>query len=152
MTNFTTRFWANVNKTESCWLWMGKLQKGGYGRATLNGKQMSAHRIAYEMSGAVIPDGMDIDHICRNRACVRPDHLRTATRKENNENISGAYKNSKSGVRGVNKRGERWRVQVGHNGRLISVGTYDTIEEAEAAAIAKRLELFTHNELDQKAA
>lgn len=151
MKNFTTRFWERVEKTETCWNWTGGLIKGGYGKITYGGKQTVVHRVSYEMAGEVIPPGVDVDHICRNRVCVRPEHLRLATRKQNNENHGGAYKNSQSGVRGVTKQKNRWRAQVRHNGKLISAGSYITLEEAEAAAIAKRLELFTHNAADRAA-
>jgi hypothetical protein len=94
---------------------------------------------------------MFVDHICSNRVCVRPDHLRIVTRKENSEHLTGADKNSVSGVRGVTRQKNRWRAQVRHNGKLISVGSYINIEDAEAAVIAKRLELFTHNDSDRAA-
>lgn len=64
MANFTTRFWAKVEKTETCWNWTSTIGRDGYGKLSFNGKYALAHRIAYEMSGAVIPAGMDIDHIC----------------------------------------------------------------------------------------
>jgi len=151
MENFTTRFWARVNKTETCWEWTGSLITGGYGRITYGGKQSVAHRVSYEMSGEVIPAGMDIDHICHNRACVRPEHLRLATRKQNSENVTGAYKNSQTGIRGVTKRGNSWRAQVRHNGKLITVGTFTNSADAEAAVIALRAELFTHSDMDRAA-
>jgi hypothetical protein len=151
MENFTTRFWSQVDKTGTCWNWTGCTTRDGYGKIRYGGRAAGVHRVSYEMSGEVIPEGMDVDHICRNRVCVRPDHLRLATRKENNENHGGAYKNSQSGVRGVTRQKNRWRAQVRHNGKLISVGSYVNIEDAEAAVIAKRLELFTRNEQDRAA-
>jgi hypothetical protein len=83
---------------------------------------------------------------------VRPDHLRPATQKQNQENLSGARSDSKTGVRGVcwDKRRRKWRAQVGHNGTVIYVGNFSSIAEAEAAVIARRNELFTHNALDRK--
>lgn len=149
MTNFTTKFWSQVDKTDTCWNWTGCMIKGGYGKITYGGKQTVVHRVSYEMTGRVIPDGMFIDHICSNRACVRPDHLRPVTRKQNSEHLTGAYKNSVTGVRGVMKHGDRFRVTVRHNRKLHYVGTYDTVEEAGEAARAKRLELFTHNDDDR---
>lgn len=151
MKDITTRFWAQVDKTDTCWNWTGSFIKNGYGRIGFDRKQVMAHRYSYEMSGDVIPDGMFIDHICSNRACVRPDHLRLATRKQNSEHVTGAYKNSKTGVRGVMERNGRYRACVRHNGKLQYLGTYDTIEEADAVATAKRLELFTHNDTDRAA-
>ena len=143
--------WAKVNKTDTCWEWTGCLLKNGYGKHGVGGKQILAHRYSYEMAGDLIPEGMFVDHVCSNRKCVRPDHLRIVTRKQNSEHLTGAYKNSLTGVRGVTKRGDRYRAQVRHNGELLSLGQYSTVEEAEAVVIAKRLELFTHNDSDRAA-
>jgi hypothetical protein len=149
MTNVTMKFWAQVEKTETCWNWTGSRTNNGYGRYGFGYKQVAAHRYSYEMAGEVIPEGMFIDHTCSNRLCVRPDHLRLATRKQNSEHLTGAYKNSKTGVRGVMERNGRYRACIRHNGKLKYLGTYDTIEEADAVATAARLELFTHNDRDR---
>jgi hypothetical protein len=151
MENFTTRFWSKVDKTEACWNWTGHLIKNGYGRIVREGKQTVAHRASYEHFVSPIPAGMDIDHICHNRACVNPEHLRPVTRKQNCENLTGAYRNSKSGVRGVTQRKNRWRATVSHHGKVIYLGTYDTVEDANEVATAKRLELFTHSDMDRVA-
>lgn len=152
MTNFTTRFWNRVDKTETCWNWTGSKGRGGYGWAKVCGKQQAAHRISYELCVGVIPEGHDIDHMCHNRLCVNPEHLRPATRKENNENHNGPYKNSQSGVRGVTRQKNRWRAQVRHNGKLYSIGSFVNLEDAEAAVIAARLELHTRNDNDRREA
>lgn len=80
---------ANVNKTESCWLWSAQIDKGtGYGKVGMprpdgTWRMKWAHRVSYELHVAPIPDGLTIDHKCRVRACVNPDHLEPVTRKEN---------------------------------------------------------------------
>jgi hypothetical protein len=61
-----------------CWLWTGSISSGGYGRHWSNGFKY-AHRISWEMSKGLIPGGMTIDHLCRNRACVNPDHMEVVT-------------------------------------------------------------------------
>lgn len=73
------RFWPKVDKGESCWSWTGHRNRDGYG--TYGGRL--AHRIAYERSVGPIPSGMTIDHLCRNHACVRPEHLRILSPHEN---------------------------------------------------------------------
>lgn len=79
------RFWANVDKGTSgdCWSWTGADNGSGYGRLWVNGVRIYAHRYAYELLVAPISDGLHIDHLCRNRRCVNPDHLEPVTRKEN---------------------------------------------------------------------
>ena len=76
------RFWYRVNKTETCWLWLGKTNQG-YGRVTAKGKYVGAHRFAYELLVGQIPKDMVIDHLCRVRICVNPAHLRTVTNIQN---------------------------------------------------------------------
>lgn len=74
--NSENRFWQQVDKTESCWLWTGSLTHNGYGRMGFRGKVHRAHRLAYELLiGGAIPDGLTLDHLCRERRCVNPAHL-----------------------------------------------------------------------------
>lgn len=159
------RFWAKVDKTETCWLWNGQVTTNGYGAYSFTEylatrikqgerREVRAHRYAWEKEHGPIPEGAEIDHICHNRLCVRPSHLRPTTRKQNGENRSGATARSKSGVRGVSqiRSSGRWRAVVGHNGKSIHVGNFGSLEEAEAAVIAKRNELHTHNDMDRKPA
>lgn len=152
------RFWSKVDTSagpDGCWLWLAAKNHAGYGTFRLDGRQRPAHRIAYELtSGECVSAVFEMDHICHSPSCVNPRHLRPTTRKQNSENRRGARRDSKSGIRGVsrNKTTGRWRVRVYHHGRPIDVGHFDTIAEAEAAAIATRCKLHTHNELDKQAA
>jgi len=80
------RFWAQVDQTASdCWEWVGVRMgsRAGYGQFSVNGKLWRAHRWAYQRFVAPIPDGMALDHLCRNKCCVNPDHLEPVTPSEN---------------------------------------------------------------------
>jgi hypothetical protein len=77
------RFWERVEKTDTCWLWTGGLDKDGYGWTYPNGKTRRAHAVAYELVVGPVPDGLQLDHLCRVRHCVNPDHLEPVTRREN---------------------------------------------------------------------
>lgn len=159
------RFWAKVDKTETCWLWTGSQTPKGYGvhtlreypdsriKAGVKTREIRAHRYSWELTNEPIPEGMEIDHICHVTLCVRPTHLRLTTRKQNNENRAGANSNSTSGVRGVRwvAAKNRWRASVGHDGKYIHVGYFRDLDEAAAAVIAKRNELHTHNDIDRRA-
>ncbi|MBN9210756.1 MAG: hypothetical protein BGO45_10805 [Microbacterium sp. 71-36] len=75
------RFWARVVKAD-CWEWTGSLRTG-YGLFRLDGRNVQTHRWAYEEQVGPIPDGFQIDHLCRNTRCVNPDHLEPVTQAEN---------------------------------------------------------------------
>lgn len=79
------RFWRRVTPTGFCWLWDGFIMPNGYGQFPLvtPKRHVYAHRWAYEALVAPIPEGMVIDHLCRVRACVNPDHLVPCTQAEN---------------------------------------------------------------------
>jgi len=74
------RFWTKVHFTGGCWEWTGAKLSNGYG---VFGKMGLAHRYAYEFCIGPIPDGLQLDHLCRVRHCVKPDHLEPVTCREN---------------------------------------------------------------------
>lgn len=77
------RFMKYVKQSRSCWEWYGNKIHIGYGVFGLNYRHMLAHRVSYELFREKIPNGLVIDHLCRNRCCVNPDHLEVVTQQEN---------------------------------------------------------------------
>ena len=147
------RFLSKVEKTETCWLWTKSKNQYGYGTFGVGQDSWLAHRYSWTQLVGPIPEGLHLDHICHAHNCVNPEHLRTVTNKQNHENLKGALSRSKTGILGVSwdTSKQKWRAVVGHNYKQVHVGRFDSIEEAEAAVIAKRNELFTHNNLDRAA-
>ena len=120
----------------SCVIWTGATSRGGYGQLWSGGRIVPAHRYAYEREHGPVPDGMVIDHTCWERSCVNPEHLRLATRSQNNAYLSGARKGRKNSLpRGVyfDRRRGSYYAQVKINGRTINAGTFPTIERANIA-------------------
>lgn len=77
------RFWAKVHQEGDCWVWTAA-KASGYGRFNTGGNRLVlAHRYAYEGMVTAVPEGLDLDHLCRNRACVNPYHLDPVTRSVN---------------------------------------------------------------------
>ena len=73
----------NINPVTGCWVWTGAIQSNGYGRLWDGKSSRYAHRVIYELFNGPIEEGLDIDHLCRNRSCVNPLHLDPVTRSEN---------------------------------------------------------------------
>jgi len=75
----------NTKDINGCWVWSGYTKgKDGYGRISVLGKKILAHRASYEFfNDTKIPDGLEVDHLCRNRKCVNPKHLELVTHSEN---------------------------------------------------------------------
>lgn len=86
-TTIEERFWEKVEVTGFCWNWTGTLSSG-YGRFTIaprpEQKAIGAHRFAYMLLVGPIPQGLHLDHLCRNTRCVNPDHLEPVTPRVNN--------------------------------------------------------------------
>ena len=77
------RFMSKVDRTGDCWLWLAAKDGAGYGFATVGKQRQKAHRAAYELLIGPIPEGLQLDHLCRNPPCVNPAHLEPVTGREN---------------------------------------------------------------------
>lgn len=127
-----------------CIVYTGHRTTKGYGAISVNYDTIPAHRFAWEVEKGPIPDGMQIDHICHNKACVNVDHLRVTTAQQNKSNHNGANRNNKStGIRNVQRvKGGRFAVSIRREGKLHYFGRYDTISEAAEVADRERARLF----------
>lgn len=145
------RFDCKVTKSDGCWIWHATLSPAGYGQFYYKNKLHMAHRVSWELANGPIPDGMFLDHICHTPACVRVDHLRLATPKQNAEYLSGAHKDNQSGgVRGVcwHAASGKWMARTHHYGKSFYLGLFEDVADAEAAVKAKRAEVFTFPEYE----
>lgn len=87
---------VSVPESGGCWLWEGYVNNKGYGRIGVGLDVKYVHRVAYEISNGPIPDGLQIDHLCKVRRCVNPKHLEPVTNRENNfRGESICYKNKR---------------------------------------------------------
>lgn len=79
------RFLEKISLGDGCWEWTAAVNGEGYGQFRLDnhGRQVPAHRYAYELLVGPIPEGLEIDHLCRVRRCVRPNHLEPVTTRIN---------------------------------------------------------------------
>lgn len=145
VTRYSSReeaFLSRIEESGSCLVWTGFKNKDGYGQMWV-GATVRVHRYAWERANGPIPERAVVDHICHNPACVKIEHLRLADRRENSRNRAGATAQSSTGVRNVYPRANgKFQVAFGVNNRMVTLGTYGTLEEAERVASAKRAELF----------
>lgn len=79
MSQLLERFLSEHEGVEDCWLWTGANNGKGYGIVGIKRRPRYVHRVVYERLVGPIPEGLEMDHLCRNRACANPDHLEPVT-------------------------------------------------------------------------
>lgn len=110
-----TRFEPNVQKQgDGCWIWTGRQDGDGYGQFWLDGKHRRAFVVSYEMNVGPVPEGLELDHLCRVRLCVNPAHLEPVTTQVNQ--LRG------NGVSGINAR----KTHCDHGHEFTPANTYIT--------------------------
>lgn len=128
-----------------CLIWSTRRESGTYGTIRVGGKQVMAHRFAWEVVNGPIPPEMVIDHLCHRPSCVNVAHLRLATNRQNTQNKRGANRSNKLGVRNVHQRKSgNYQVAV-RDAHGKSHGTTHA-SLAEAIKQAERLRAELHGE------
>jgi len=94
--NTKESFEAKIEKTETCWNWLGSVNNSGYGFIRWHGERYGVHRLSYELFIGNIPDGLFALHKCDNRKCVNPDHLWLGTQSDN---LKDMYNKGREGNR-----------------------------------------------------
>jgi hypothetical protein len=116
------RFVASTDDNEQCWPWTGGTFSNRYGRFSLGGRTVLAHRAIYELNFGVISSGLFVMHKCNNKMCCNPKHLTVGTNSENQRHAStsGAFKVGESGIRGIgfDKKRSYWKAIGYRNGKL----------------------------------
>jgi len=108
------QFWSHTRKTDSCWIWTGEVGHDGYGKIRVEGKHIGAHRLSLIMHGRKPADGLTVDHLCRVRNCVNPEHLESVTLRENllrGDNVCMAHAKKTHCIRGHEITGSNLRMQ-----------------------------------------
>jgi hypothetical protein len=77
------RMESKITKTDYCWIWNRHVKTNGYAQILFNGREIMAHRVMYMLLIGEIPQDMQIDHLCRNKRCMNPNHMDVVTQQEN---------------------------------------------------------------------
>lgn len=134
---------ARTSRQGECLIWTGSTSRGGYGQINIGGRPRRVHRYVWEKANGPIPEGMFIDHICHERACVELSHLRLATRSQNNAYRVGSRRDRLEPLpRNVERNGRGYAVRIASGGKRRYYGTFPTVEEAAAVADRERRRLF----------
>lgn len=77
------RYYSRIDEATGCWIWIAGRDRDGYGHLTVNGKCRVAPRLSYETFVGEIPEGLEVDHLCKLTSCINPKHLEPVTPIEN---------------------------------------------------------------------
>ena len=140
-----TRFWSKVDRqsAKECWFWLAGKDSWGYGTFSIGQhKKRMAHRMAWSFLVGEIPDGQQLDHICRHPACVNPAHLRYCDNTQNAQN-TGAKISSSTGLKGITycRLTNKWRARIRVYGKRICLGRFEIKEQAAEAYRNAAIEL-----------
>ena len=143
-TTIAERFAVSVDRTGGCWEWRGCHDREGYARTAYKKKNVLLHRWAYEHFVGPIPEDYVVDHICHNKGCVNPQHLRACTMQANCQNRLRANRDNRStGRLGVKKtQTGRFEATIKIDSKLSSLGSFDDLEVAAWIALRARQELY----------
>lgn len=128
---------VTVEISSGCWQWTGHCDSHGYGTFR-DGKNILAHRWSFQHWRAPLDMSLEIDHMCHNRRCVNPSHLRQVDKSANQHNRLGANANSKTGVRGVYMKSGRFYAAFKFRKQRFNIGYFDTLEDATEAIESAR--------------
>lgn len=118
------KFWESVERSEGCWVWAGardRRPRHGYGITRVDGRNVGAHRVAWELTHGPIPSGQHVLHRCDNPPCVNPAHLFLGTHQDNMRDMMAKVRNARGERSGNAKlivgdvRRIRWLVRQGHS-------------------------------------
>lgn len=140
------RFWSKVKKTDSCWNWTGSNWRG-YGKfGLITGKSpVQAHRLSYAWSIGTdyyqLPRDKEVDHLCHNPSCVRPEHLRLVEHQKNASNVNLRKPRSTAGYRSVRVVDGKYYARFYFNGKSYSGRRRTSPQEAFQDVINMKKEL-----------
>lgn len=130
------RFWPKVLISEGCWTWIGGVASTGYGTfGWSSGLNMSAHAAVWKMTRGEVPAGLELDHLCRNRRCVNPDHLEPVTHLEN----------VRRGMAGeVNGARQRAKTHCAHGHEYTPENTYWVKRNDTRSGVSRQCKICCH--------